>query len=77
MDVNTAPRERLLRVPGLGVATVDKLLRIRRGHRVTLGDLVTLRVRMTEARHFVVTADSMPLAGAPTQLDVPVQQRLL
>jgi putative DNA modification/repair radical SAM protein len=77
VDVNTAPRERLLRVPGLGVRTVDRLLRIRRQHRVTLGDLVTLRVRLTEARHFVVTADSRPAAGAASPVLEPVQQRLL
>jgi putative DNA modification/repair radical SAM protein len=77
VDVNTAPRERLLRVPGLGVRTVDRLLRIRRGHRVDLGDLAKLHVRLTEARHFVVTADSRPLPGAPETLHAPMQQRLL
>jgi hypothetical protein len=29
VDVNTADRELLLRVPGLGVKTIDKLLRLR------------------------------------------------
>jgi putative DNA modification/repair radical SAM protein len=60
VDVNRAPRELLLRVPGLGVRTVDRLLRIRRWHRVTLADLVRLRVPLGRARPFIVTADHRP-----------------
>jgi putative DNA modification/repair radical SAM protein len=60
VDVNTASREQLLRIPGIGYRTVDRLLRIRRHHRLTTADLLKLRVRMTEARHFVVTADGRP-----------------
>ena len=39
IDVNTASREQLLRVPGLGHRTVDRLLQVRRHHRVCLHDL--------------------------------------
>ena len=44
MDLNTAPRELLLRVPGLGVRNADRMLRVRRWHRLRLDDLVRLRV---------------------------------
>jgi predicted DNA-binding helix-hairpin-helix protein len=60
VDVNRAPRERLLRVPGLGVRTVDRLLRIRKWHQVTLGDLARMRVPLTRVKPFIVTADHRP-----------------
>ena len=77
IDLNTADRELLLRVPGIGYRTVDKLLRIRRHHRVRFADLVALRVRLAEARHFVITEDSQPIALAPERFfSAPVQQQL-
>ncbi|MFN4243575.1 MAG: putative DNA modification/repair radical SAM protein [Tepidisphaerales bacterium] len=60
VDVNRAPRELLLRVPGLGVRTVQRLLQIRRLRQVTLADLQRLRVPLAKARGFVVTADHRP-----------------
>jgi predicted DNA-binding helix-hairpin-helix protein len=78
VDVNAAPRERLLRVPGIGYRTVARLLAIRRHHRITFADLARLRVRLIEARHFVVTADSRPPTRTPPAsfLAEPVQQAL-
>jgi putative DNA modification/repair radical SAM protein len=60
VDVNGASRAELLRVPGLGKRTVDRLLRVRRWHRVRLADLVTLRVPVKRALPFVITADHNP-----------------
>ena len=77
IDVNVAPRERLLRVPGIGYRTVDRLLRSRRYHRIAAADLIRLRVRMTEACHFVITADSKPMKAPSTQLFVRAQQQAL
>ena len=76
VDVNAAPRELLLRVPGIGYRTVDRLLGIRRRHRVRYSDLRRLRVRLTEARHFIVTADSRPVPGTSELLSPPIQQEL-
>jgi putative DNA modification/repair radical SAM protein len=76
VDVNVAPREELLRIPGIGYRTVDRLLRIRRRQRLRFGDLQRLRVRLQEARHFMVTADSRPLPAGPSLLVQPVQQSL-
>ena len=60
VDVNRAPREALLRVPGFGTRTVARLLAVRRWHRIRLADLVTLRVPMRRAMPFVITADHSP-----------------
>ncbi|HTV02011.1 MAG TPA: hypothetical protein VMF13_15795, partial [Luteitalea sp.] len=60
VDVNTAPRELLLRVPGLGHRTVDRVIQVRRHHRVCLRDLQILKARLREARPFIVAADWKP-----------------
>jgi predicted DNA-binding helix-hairpin-helix protein len=60
VDVNQAPRETLLRIPGFGVRAVDRILRIRKHHGLRAADLAKLRIPFHRARHFVVTADSRP-----------------
>ncbi|NNJ27275.1 hypothetical protein LzC2_33770 [Planctomycetes bacterium LzC2] len=57
VGVNTAPREMLLRVPGLGVRSVDRILKIRRFRALRLADLKRLRVPLKKARPFLLTAD--------------------
>jgi putative DNA modification/repair radical SAM protein len=77
VDLNAAPRELLLRIPGIGYRTVNRLLRIRRHTRITRRDLVALRVRLAEAEPFIVTADSRPLPQARERLVPPQQLTLL
>jgi len=60
VDVNAASREALLRVPGLGVKTVDRILRSRRHHRLRANDLRKLRVPWSRVQHFVTTLDHKP-----------------
>lgn len=60
LPLQTAPREQLLRVPGLGVRTVDRLLAIRRLQAIRLADLQQLRVSLAKVRPFVITADWAP-----------------
>jgi putative DNA modification/repair radical SAM protein len=60
VDVNCASKAALLRVPGLGVRNVKRLLSIRRFHKLRLEDLVKLRVSLTKCRPFVVVADHNP-----------------
>ncbi|MDX6751686.1 putative DNA modification/repair radical SAM protein [Geminicoccaceae bacterium 1502E] len=62
LDVNRASREELLRVPGLGVRNVDRLLVLRRHRRVRLEDLARLRVPLAKVRPFLATADHVPPA---------------
>jgi putative DNA modification/repair radical SAM protein len=60
VDVNTAPREMLLRVPGLGVRSVDRIIASRRSGRLRLGDVARLTKSASRARDFLVAADWTP-----------------
>jgi predicted DNA-binding helix-hairpin-helix protein len=60
VDVNKAPRELLLRVPGLGVRNVDRIVRIRRWQKLRLADLTRLRVPLKKTLPFIVAADHSP-----------------
>ena len=62
VDVNAAAREVLLRVPGLGTRNVQRILKIRRFHRLRLEDLARLKVAIERVRHFVTAADHNPAA---------------
>jgi predicted DNA-binding helix-hairpin-helix protein len=53
VDVNRAPREALLRVPGLGVKAVDKLLKSRRWRRLRLEDVARLTASIAKVRPFI------------------------
>ena len=52
-DVNRAPREALLRVPGLGVRAVDKLIAARRWRRLRLEDVARLTASIAKVRPFI------------------------
>src|SRR4028119_2383467 len=54
VDVNRAPREALLRVPGLGVKAVDRLIASRRWRRLRLDDLARLTVSIAKVRPFLI-----------------------
>jgi putative DNA modification/repair radical SAM protein len=60
VDINRAPREALLRVPGLGVRNVKKILTMRKFHSFRLEDLARLRAAVARLRFFVTTADHNP-----------------
>ncbi|MBC7603723.1 MAG: putative DNA modification/repair radical SAM protein [Ramlibacter sp.] len=60
VDVNCAPREMLLRVPGLGVRAVDRLLVARRVRRIRADDLKRLHVSISKVLLFTVLADHRP-----------------
>jgi putative DNA modification/repair radical SAM protein len=60
VDVNRAPRELLLRVPGLGVRTVNRIVEGRRHHRIRLADLRKLRLPWRRVQHFVSAVDYQP-----------------
>ena len=53
LDVNRAPREMLLRVPGFGVRTVERILDARRHALLRFDDLVRIGASMRQARAFV------------------------
>ena len=60
VDMNKAPRELLLRIPGLGVRNVERILRARRYTRLRLADLIRLRLQMKKLLPFIITADHTP-----------------
>lgn len=60
VDLNRAARERLLRIPGLGVRNINRILQLRRHHRIRLDDLGKLRVSLTKVRPWIITADHNP-----------------
>lgn len=83
VDLNKAPRDLLLRVPGLGTKSVDRIVRVRRWHKLRLDDLPRLHVSVKKVLPFVITADyncanlridrdDLPVqfTGRPEQLDL-------
>lgn len=71
VDVNRAGKEALLRVPGIGVRNVKRILASRRHRQLRYADLATLRCDIEKAKAFVVTVDWRPAgpavrAGAPS-----------
>ena len=64
VDVNAADRELLLRVPGLGKAAVDRIVKARRHVRLGMADLSRLSRGLKRARPFLIAADHRPVALA-------------
>ncbi|KQN36561.1 biotin synthase [Sphingomonas sp. Leaf407] len=61
VDVNRAPREMLLRVPGLGMKAVGSILSARRWRQLTLADVGRLTVSVTKLRPFIIASDWRPV----------------
>lgn len=78
VDINRASRDQLLRVPGMGVRTVDKLLSIRRFHAIKYEDLKRLKVVLKRAQYFIIAANYFPPANLKASSLItpvsPVQQ---
>lgn len=84
VDVNTASREALLRTPGLGVKSVDRIIAVRRYRTLRLEDVARLTRSVDKVRPFIVALDWTPggltdaadlkarlaPARAPTQLSL-------
>jgi len=60
VDVNRADREMLLRVPGLGVRSVDRILSSRRLQRLRLEDVARLTASIDKVRPFISASDWTP-----------------
>jgi len=60
VDVNRAPKEMLLRVPGLGTKAVDRILSSRRWRRLRLDDVARLTLSIAKVRPFIATVDWRP-----------------
>ena len=60
VDINTADKNLLFRIPGIGTKNVARILKIRRYHRIKLIDLSRLKVILSRAKWFITTADHNP-----------------
>ena len=82
VDVNRADRDMLLRVPGLGVRSVDRIILARRMGALDLADIRRIAGSLARVRPFIVTSDWRPttlldaaslrarLAAKPHQLEL-------
>ncbi len=70
VDVNTADREMLLRVPGLGTRSVAKILSSRRVTRLRLADVGRVCRNLAKMKPFICCADWKP--GAALDRETPV-----
>lgn len=61
VDVNRAPREILLRVPGLGTKAVDAIVATRKLHALRLDDIARVTVSIAKLRPFLIAADWRPI----------------
>src|ERR1700755_3556365 len=60
LDIATACREDLLRVPGFGTKAVDRILATRRLTSIRLADLARLHIPRNKALPFIVLSDHRP-----------------
>jgi len=67
IDVNRAPRHMMLRIPGLGAKTVDRLIQARRMTSIRLADLTKLTNSVKKAMPFIQTSDYQPGGLLDTQ----------
>lgn len=63
IDINQAPREMLLRIPGVGVRSVQKILMARKFQTLSYYDLKKMGVTLSRAKYFITCNGAAPLAG--------------
>ena len=70
VDLNRGSRAELLRIPGVGVRSVERILKARRWRRIRFEDLARLRVSLRRALPFVVVDDHTPTSLRLDALDL-------
>ncbi|MBQ7573498.1 MAG: putative DNA modification/repair radical SAM protein [Clostridia bacterium] len=53
VEINKAPYEVILRIPGIGVRSAKKIIRARRYSKLSFSDLKRMRISMKRARYFI------------------------
>lgn len=70
VEINTAPYEIILRIPGIGVRSAQKIVKARRYTRLSFEDLKKMRISMKRAKYFVTvngkTFDNMRIKSEYT-----------
>jgi putative DNA modification/repair radical SAM protein len=69
VDINRAPREMLLRVPGLGIKAVSRIIENRRWRSLSLDDVARLTVSVAKIRPFIIAQGWSP-ARMDNRLDL-------
>ncbi|MCL2212295.1 MAG: putative DNA modification/repair radical SAM protein [Oscillospiraceae bacterium] len=72
IDVNKAGLADLLRIPGVGPTSAERIVTARRNGRLALADLRRIGVVLKRAQYFIVAADHLP----PTSKDATVRALL-
>ncbi|MFC4291224.1 putative DNA modification/repair radical SAM protein [Sphingorhabdus arenilitoris] len=60
VDINRAPREMLLRVPGLGIKSIQRIIAARRQGALRFGDVARIVRSLKIAKAFIICADWHP-----------------
>ena len=83
LDLNRADVSMIMRVPGIGLRSAQRIVDLRRLRRVRYEDLTRLRCSMKKVAPFIITADYKPAGdGAPSEAlrramaDAPQQMNL-
>ncbi len=63
MDINKCSYDMLLRVPGIGVRSAQRIRKARRNTKLTLKDLKRIGVVLKRAQYFIICNDYMPGLG--------------
>ena len=53
VEINTAPYQQLIRVPGLGIRCAQRIVRARRTCRLDFTDLIRMKVSLKRAQYFI------------------------
>ncbi len=82
ININLAPLEMLMRIPGIGARNAHKITQLRRHRHIRLHDLQQLRVPLKKVKPFIETLDYTPNSALLEQDNLrrhfipPVQQSL-
>ncbi|MDQ6675927.1 MAG: putative DNA modification/repair radical SAM protein [Acidobacteriota bacterium] len=71
VDVNKASKQALLRIPGIGVRNVKRIVEIRRFRALTLEDLAKLKISVEKVKFFVSAAGHNPAAMQIDAVQLP------
>jgi putative DNA modification/repair radical SAM protein len=78
VDINRAPKEMLLRVPGLGTKSVERIIETRRHHALRLDDIKRVTTSVRNLLPFIIAVDWRPRTldqqGLAARLRGPEQQ---
>lgn len=75
IDVNTAEYRMILRVPGIGVGSAQKIVQARKFGKLRFDQLRKIGVALNRARHFIWCADSVLSLREPSPMEI--RQRIL